>query len=194
MFLIVTSVAVLCGSLLFPNEWIGSAYYTALWATMLWALVAAIQRQGVKRAYWIGFLVGSGGYTWLTLPFGLSLASSLATLQVLNNPIQEPRLITTDTLVLLYQTYSIRESDPRISQMIPRLQTRAGFTTSGLNAQRSVLRYIDPYCAAFVTIGHSAIAILCGLAAGGISSRLYRSRIAPVAVLSNEAAHRTPVA
>jgi hypothetical protein len=182
MLLMVTGVAVLCASLLFAEPWIGSVFYTALLAMILAALVAAIQRQGLQRAYWIGFLVGSAGYAWQALPSGLGLTSTISSLQLLNAPMPTPQLITTDVLVLLYENYSIREPDTRGSSAMSRFQARAGSPFSNSVSQRALLPYVDSHCAAFVLIGQSAIAVGCGLALGGLSSRLYRLRTGTSAI------------
>jgi 4-hydroxybenzoate polyprenyltransferase len=58
----VTFAAVACGALVNPNEWWTVGVTTAAVALLAYAVLAAIYRQGTRRAFWLGLAVIGWGY------------------------------------------------------------------------------------------------------------------------------------
>jgi hypothetical protein len=155
--LIFTAVfAIVVACLVFPEPLVGDLFYTLGLLMIAIAMLAAIYFRGPIRAYWIGFLLLFAGYYAHTVwPSEIrSTWTMVQTMGGLNYPAQGP--ITTRLMSAAYEGLH-GPFTPRQSVMAP----RTGGGTSG-----DVGKYV-----AFMTVGHTVIALLLGLAGGAIAQR-----------------------
>jgi hypothetical protein len=162
LLIITAGVAVICASLVYATPIVGDLFYTLGLLMMAFSTIAAIYRRGSQRAYWIGFVILFATYfchtvwpseirgTWTVMQRGRPFGF----------PTQD--LITTRLLSFLYQ--GLHGDMPTSVAFGPRAAS------------------VDPAPAAFVafvTVGHTAFALLLGLA-GGAMARRFALPAAPV--------------
>jgi hypothetical protein len=158
LFVLITAAAVTCFGLVYANPLFADLYYTACVAAISGGVVAAVARQGERRAYWIGFVVVAGAYfgqtvfvsqTSMNQYFGL-----LKNVRFDTSLYNRPQLITTRALVAFYESM---EDAPVFGQ--------------NYNASA----YTGRFTALMVT-GHCSFALFFGWVAGCLGRRLFRAR------------------
>lgn len=167
-----TLVAVTLVCLMYPAMLLASSCFFAAVAAILIAIVAAVQLPGRRRAFALSFAIVAGGYLWLAMP---SSQTRLISAQLGGSgavSFDTPLLTTT----LLYCWYDAAEMDRMSSNSPGRARTMQQFISgqraiSGGDAFEVVL---EPSLESFLTIGHSAFAILFGYFGGVLGRRLQR--------------------
>jgi hypothetical protein len=177
MLLATTAVAVTVYSLLYASTWLGNLYYTAAAAVIVLAIAAAIQFQGERRAFWLGFALVAGAFMWFAVqpsPSQLLASNSLLRAQLGVSGADDPQLITTKLLQICYEHYCLSEKWSPDSAYTRARQMPGLNVTSLAFAQR--FPQFDPNRIAFVTTGNASLALLFGWLGGVASRRMYRSR------------------
>ena len=146
--LVAAGVATAC--LVFANPFLGDLYYTVGLLFFAYGIIRAIFSQGHQRAFWIGFVVVFGIYSyhsaWAFLQFGGARSASTG-------------LITTRLLSTAYEGMN-----PELSVARGRFTTSPSSTTLPGNL-------IGGYIA-FLTMGHTLIALGLGIVGGQFAQRL----------------------
>jgi hypothetical protein len=155
--LIFTAVfAIVVACLVFPEPLVGDLFYTLGLLMIAIAVLAAIYFRGPIRAYWIGFvLLFAGYYAHTVWPSEIrSTWTMVQTMGGLNYPAQG--LISSRLISAAYEGLH----GPFTAQQGFR-PGRAFFPAGG-----DVGKYV-----AFMTVGHTVIALLLGLVGGAIAQR-----------------------
>jgi len=180
MLVATTAVAVTCYSLLYATPWLGDFYYTAALATIMLGIVAAIQRQGERRAFWLGFSLVAATYVWFSIQPSLSRlpTSSTLSMQLAGIDLQDPQLVTSKLLQICYEHYCLSDKGP--GTLNSNAYTRYRQVAPGQVIPQYVVsprfQQFDSNRVAFVTIGHASLALVFGWLGGVASRRMYRSR------------------
>jgi hypothetical protein len=158
-------MAVVAASLSYPTSLVGDCYYTLGLTTIAMSMVAAFVLQGSKRAYWMGFVIA----------FVVYFGSSVSPMGLRNPPAGLGRMMPADS--------SGREliTTRMVSYLFDVMHPSPGPGSQG----RAM--HVEEY-ASFLTVGHTAIALLFGVCGGAIARRIY-SRTVPVAI---DASKETP--
>jgi hypothetical protein len=162
---------VVAGSLVEASPVVGDLFYTLGLLAIPFAVLAAIYFRGPNRAYWIGFVLLFAGYfihsVW---PSEVrSTWSMVQSIGAVDYPSQG--LVTTRGLSYLFEGLHGPITSPAL-----------GFGRGGVGLRGNAMfgQYV-----AFMTVGHTAIAFLVGLAGGAIARRL-ALRAAPATVAGGE--------
>ncbi len=108
---IVAFIALACTSLVWANGIWATTLFTAALGVLLFGVLAAILRRGVKQAFWIGFAVFGWGYLWMAhwpngdYAFGLTAFGGGGTRQWTLQQGEEDSLATTRLLAHAYMKW-----------------------------------------------------------------------------------------
>lgn len=152
LLLIMAALSVLFASFVYVGPFVGDLFYTLGLFLVCFALIFAIYRQRESRAYWIGFFILFTAYFCHTVwP-----AEIRTTWIAFSNDfgLRTPGIISSRFLALCFQ--GIHGDIPSMRALTP-----------GRGPNAIAENYI-----AFMTVGHTAIAILLGICGGEISKRL----------------------
>jgi hypothetical protein len=138
------------------SPFVGDLIYSLGLLTIAFATIAAIYTHGVRRAFWVGFVICFAGYFGHTVWPSELRSTWLGFRQMGQLDYPAPDVITSRTFSYLYQgIYDSARNNSRNFRPVP----------IGVNGQ-SIGQYL-----AFVTVGHTAIAFLLGIVGGKLAQR-----------------------
>jgi hypothetical protein len=167
LLIVAAGFAVVCASMAYPTPIIGDLFYTFGLILIAYAVIAAIYCRGTRRAYWIGFIVLFAGYYSHSVWPG-EIRGTFALIQGsggMRFPAQG--LVTSRLLSIAYE--GLHPDSFRGSVFA---SPRSGRLTS---QDEKAGKYI-----AFMTTGHTAIAMLLGIAGGFVAQTIAARTPQPV--------------
>ena len=176
---LVTAAAITCCCMLYAKPVLADVYYSIIIASVVLALVCASQLRGSQQAFWIGYLMVAGAYTWLALGRSeidtrLSVTLTGSSTIVTAN---DPELVTTSLLSIGYDLFCLSDktTTPRSGNIsLRRAGTPFGYNTKAdLLAQTYVYRKMDPNYVAFVSIGHASFGMVLGWLGDCLARKLH---------------------
>jgi hypothetical protein len=180
MMLGTTAVALTCYSLLYASPVLGQIYYTITVAAIVFGIIAAIQLQRERRAFWLGFLIVAASYLGLAMVEKRESAARAVIQLISPGPGMQPtrapdeaELITQHLLTICFDRYCLSQ-DPSYG----RGRTDPYVRYSRVEQRLLGVRQRDPIYGAFMATGHSSIALLLGWLGGAVSRRMYLARSA----------------
>lgn len=148
LMLVAAGLATAC--LVFADPILGDLYYTAGMLLFAFGVIRAIYSQGQRRAFWVGFVILYAIYSyhlnWMYLQFGGGRNAATG-------------LITTRLLAVVYEG---------MNPMLAAERGRFAASTSPMSLPGNLVGgYI-----AFLTMGHTLIALGLGVIGGRVAQRL----------------------
>ena len=168
LLLFTGAFAIVVACLVFPEPLVGDLFYTLGLLLIAFAVLAAIYFRGPIRAYWIGFILLFAGYFAHTVwPSEIrSTWTMVQTMGGMNYPAQG--LITSRLMSAAYEGL------------------HGPVTAQAVRPGRAALRGGDAgKYVAFMTVGHTVIALLLGLVGGAIAQR-FATGVKPSTVVAKE--------
>ncbi|MCI0335521.1 MAG: hypothetical protein L0228_20125 [Planctomycetes bacterium] len=161
LLLFTAASAVVFTSLIYAMPIVGDLFYTLGLLTIALSTIAAIYRLGPSRAYWVGFLVLFAGYYFHTV-----WPSEIRTTWIAFSDdfgVRSPGMLTTRGLSACFEGLH--------GAIMP---------GSLFNRSRSRPSDLGEQYVAFMTVGHTALAMLLGICGGTLARRLALYPAAPI--------------
>lgn len=160
LLIVAAVVSVLCACLVYPRPIVGDLFYTFGLLLAAYSVIAVIYFRGLRRAFWVGFLILFGGYFCHTV-WPSAVHNTWAYFQDTSGmAVVHSGIITTR---LLYSAYILL--NPMSSTGAPIVNGPGGFASRvALGPGEVPGQFI-----AFMTVAQTTIAIVLGIVGGFIA-------------------------
>jgi hypothetical protein len=175
LLFVMAGVSVVAASLVYAAPVVGDLYYTLGLLAIAFAVLAAIYYRGPTRAYWVGFVLLFAGYFSHSV-WPSEVRSTWTMVQTIGGVNYASQgLITTRVLSYMFEGLHGPITTP---------MRGVGVGRATMQGATNAVQYV-----AFMTVGHTTIALLLGLAGGAIARQL-AVRAMPAVVGASE---KTPL-